>query len=268
MSNYRLSYLPQANAPFNIIVNKLKENNINYNLIEVSADELNPLQGVTFSDKVNNVTLDDDSPIFVDSDMNIIDGHHRYVKAIQEDKLLKAVQILLGERDACRILNKIQDIYEYENSLTLENNNDNEANIDMNNGNSFLSSIDGYNDEIQQESPNFNNQVITAYRDKPINEKSVVGNFFILTPINGYYKYEIEFDNLLDLESLGVMLRDGQEPTDTLAKLWFPYINFEELSKKYNVPVLNIKNKAIAEKAISIGYDGIKYNDKILQGLN
>jgi hypothetical protein len=95
----------------------------------------------------------------------------------------------------------------------------------------------------------------------------VVGNFFLLKPVEGFDKYEIEFDNLLDLHSLGVTYKDGQEPLDIMAKIWFPHINFEKISEEYGMPSINLKNKAIAEKAMVLGFDGIKYGDTLIQGL-
>ena len=44
-------------------------------------------------------------------------------------------------------------------------------------------------------------------------------------------------------------------------------MNFEKLSEEYDIPSLNLKNKAIAEKAQTLGYDGIKYGDTLIQGL-
>jgi hypothetical protein len=66
---------------------------------------------------------------------------------------------------------------------------------------------------------------------------------------------------------LGVTYKDGQQPVDILAKNWFPHVNFEKLSEQYKVPSINLKNKAITEKATKMGYDGIKYGDTLIQGL-
>jgi len=66
---------------------------------------------------------------------------------------------------------------------------------------------------------------------------------------------------------LGVAYKDSQTPTDILAKIWFPNVNFEKISKQYNLSSDNLKNKAIAEKAMKMGFDGIKYGDAIIQGL-
>ena len=93
------------------------------------------------------------------------------------------------------------------------------------------------------------------------------GNFFMIKEQPGWDKYEIEFDNLLDTTGMGVAYKDSQEPVDILAKSWFPNVNFEKISKKYDVPAINLKNKAVAEKAMKMGYDGIKYGNEIIQGL-
>jgi hypothetical protein len=95
----------------------------------------------------------------------------------------------------------------------------------------------------------------------------VVGNFFVLNPIDGFSKYQIDFDNLLDTNELGVAYKDSQDPVDIVAKMWFPHINFEKISSQYNADSKNLKSKAIAEKAKQLGYDGVKYGDKLIQGL-
>jgi hypothetical protein len=66
---------------------------------------------------------------------------------------------------------------------------------------------------------------------------------------------------------LGLTYKDGQQPAEILSKIWFPHVNFEELCKQYNMPAINLRNKANAEKAMKMGYDGIKYGDTLIQGL-
>ena len=133
--------------------------------------------------------------------------------------------------------------------------------------NQFLKSLEEDNAAVQQEKSSANQQSIIGYRKDPIRENSVVGNFFTLNPIDGYSKYQIDFDNLLDTHALGVMYKDGQQPVEILSKIWFPHVNFEEISKQYNMPAINLKNKAVAEKAQKMGFDGIKYGDTLIQGL-
>lgn len=266
-------FLPQINAPADAVVKKLDEEGIDYDYIEVDPHELNPSQGFTFSDDVEKVEIDDMNPIWLDNENNVLDGHHRWVKAMLDGVLLKAIKIDMNSKDACRLLNKIQDIYEYEEKQQMEEvvaqdviNANNEANGGISDS-EFLASLEENNLSIQTEAPSKNQQTIIGYRREPIKENSVIGNFFTLNPVEGFNKYEIIFDNLLDTHQLGVTYKDGQEPVDILAKIWFPHINFEKLSEQYDVPAINLQNKAIAEKAQTLGYDGIKHGDKLIQGL-
>lgn len=266
--NYRPYHLPQISAPYTIMVQKFDEENIPYDMIEVNPEDLNPSQGITFSDEVGKVDLNDLNPIYIDNEMNVLDGHHRYIKSEMNKVPLKAIQIKLNNKDACRLLNKIQDIYEYEQSHQLEEVEMQGAiNYYGDDENQFLTSMDEQNEELQGEKPSKNEQTIIAFRKDPIKENSVVGNFFTLKPIDGYSKYEIDFDNLLDTEALGVVLKDSQQPVDILSKIWFPNVNFEELSNIQDISSINLKCKAVAEKAMKMGYDGIKYGDTIIQGL-
>ena len=271
---YKPYFLPQISAPFDIVVKQLNEENVDFEFIEVDPNELEPMQGVTFSDEVEKVDLSDMNPIWINNDMKILDGHHRWVKALLEGIKLKAIKINMNEKDACRLLNKIQDLYDYTNMRDLEETTNNDIINDENNPNNnytdrkeFLSSLEENNDNIQAEEPNKNPQAIMAYRKEPIKENSAIGNFFLLTPVNGYTKYYIEFDNLLDTNYLDIEYKDGQNPIDVIAKIWFPNINFEKISKENNISSINLKAKAIVEKALKLGYDGIKYGNKLLQGL-
>jgi hypothetical protein len=266
-------HLPQMSAPADIIVKKLDEEDIDYEYIQVDPNDLNPSQGFTFSDEVGKVKLDDKNPIWLDKENNVLDGHHRMVFALSDNLPLTAIKINMDSKDACRILNKIQDIYDYEEQQKMEEvvaqdiiNAENEKNS-TGGYSQFLNNLEEDNIHIQREKPSKNEQTIVAYRKDPIRENSVIGNFFTLNPIEGYSKYEIDFENLLDTNNIGLNYKDSQVPAEILAKIWFPHVNFEKLSEEYGTPSLNLKNKAIAEKAQMMGYDGIKYGDKLIQGL-
>lgn len=265
---YKPHFLPQVHAPYDIVLQKLDDEGVSYTNVEVDPNELTPLQGIVFSDEVGGVDVDDMNPIWISSDMQVLDGHHRMVRALLDEILIKAIMINMNYKDACRVLNKIQDIYEYELSQGLEEVQDQDTiNYYRDDENQFLNSLEEDNVAIQSEDSIKNQKTVVGYRKEPIKENSVVGNFFTLKPIDGYDKYEIDFDNLLDTNALGVTYKDGQEPVDILAKSWFPNINFEKLSKEHNISPINLKTKAIAEKAMKMGYDGIKYGDAIIQGL-
>lgn len=265
---YKPHFLPQVHAPYDIVLQKLDDEGVDYSTIEVDPEELNPLQGIVFSDDVGNVNIDDKNPIWISSDMQVLDGHHRMIRALLDKIPIKCIKINMNHKDACRTLNKIQDIYDFEKSQGLE---EVEAQGAINyygdDENQFLNSLEEDNIAIQAESPAKNQKTLIGYRESPIKENSVIGNFFTLKPVEGFDKYEIEFDNLMDTNSLGVTYKDGQEPIDILAKSWFPNINFEKLSSQHNTTPINLKTKAVAEKAMKMGYDGIKYGDSIIQGL-
>jgi hypothetical protein len=249
-----------------VIFQKLDDEGVKYSTQKFEPDELKPMQGLVISDEVNGVTIDDKKPIWVSADNSILDGHHRWMKALQDEVPIIGIKIDINSRDGCRVLNKIQDIYEYEQSQEMEEVVSQDViNYYGDDENQFLKELENSNQELNDGEPN--NKVITAYRKDPIRENSVVGNFFLLKPQDGFDKYEIEFDNLLDMGSLGVTYKDGQEPVDILAKIWFPNINFEKIGSEQDVPAINIKNKAVAEKAMKMGYDGIKYGDTLIQGL-
>lgn len=266
-------YLPQISMPTDLVLKKLDEEDIDYEYTFVNPNDLNPSQAFTLSDEVEKAVPDDKNPIWLDKDNNILDGHKRTVYALTDNLPLTAIKIDKNSKDACRVLNKIQDIYEYEQQQQLEEvemqdaiNANNQANGGVSYS-EFLNNLEETNAGIQVEKPSKNDKTIIAYRREPLKENSVVGNFFTLNPIDGFSKYEIIFENLLDTNDLGIQYKDSQIPADILAKIWFPHVNFEKLSEEYDVPSLNIKNKAIAERARTLGYDGIKYGDTLIQGL-
>jgi hypothetical protein len=270
MSRISPKYLPQISAPIDLVFEKLIENDCDYDYSQINPNELSPSQPFTLSDDVHTAINDDIHPIWVDNEMKIIDGHHKWIKAVLDNTPIIIVKLNTDFKDACRVLNKIQDIYEYQQKRGLEEvEMQDTINYYGGDENQFLNSLeeDNLNIETPSGETKTNQKTITAYRKEPIKENSAVGNFFSLKPIEGFSKYEIDFDNLLDLHSLGVTYKDGQEPADILAKIWFPHINFEKLSEQYGMPSINLKNKAITEKAMSLGYDGIKHDDKLIQGL-
>lgn len=257
-------YLPQISAPYTEVLADLDKNNIGYEESEMNPNDLNPLQKLTFSDRVDNVDIN--KPIWVSNKNDVLDGHHRLIKAIFNNIPIKVIRIKLNTNDACRVLNKFQDIYEYSKQLKFEE----DINDTINNYNDKDNELSDYITSLEEEGKDdgeSNKVKIVAYRKEPIKENSVVGNFFVLEPMKEYNKYEIEFDNLLDTDILGLSYKDGQLPVDVLAKTWFPNINFEKIAANNGVDSIKVKNRAVAEKAKKLGYDGIKYGDKLLQGI-
>ena len=272
---YRPYHLPQVSAPYTEVINQLDDNDVEYKMIDIDPNELNSSQGITLASEVSKCNMDNENPIWISKDNDIADGHHRYVKSMLDNHpTIRAIKIDMESKDLFRLLNKIQDIYEYKEKLKLEDtgneyiNDYNDLESDQTSSdvvlptNNFLARIEEDNELEKGEE-----KTIIGYRKEPIKENSVVGNFFYLKPIEGYTKYEISFENLLDTNDMGIKYKDSQNPIDILAKNWFPHMNFKSLSEKYNITEEKLKNKTIAEKARSLGFDGIKYGDSFLQGL-
>lgn len=278
---YKPYHLPQVSAPYIYVVDKLGKEGIETEMVDMHPKDLGVMQGIAFSDEVHNIDLDNADPIWVSNDNKVIDGHHRFLKGEMEDRPIKVIKILnMNALDSARILNKIQDIYEYEqemiaeyedqlemeevvsqNAINLNNEIDSGTeNIEYNNQLDFLSELES------AELPEGNSMKMFGYREKPISENSIVGNFFLIEPVEGFDKYEIDFENVLDTNDIGLDFKE-ENPIDVLAKVWFPNVNFDTLSEEKNISPVNLKNKIIAEKASQMGYDGIKYGDRFIQGL-
>lgn len=265
MSKIAPYYLPQMSAPYTHVVEKLNDEGIENENVKLDPEDLKPMQGIVFSDKVSEFDHEEMDPIWISKDHDIVDGHHRFMRALNAQKPIECIKVNLNGKDTARVLNKIQDIFEYEELQKMEEvvgqdviNDKNDKSYDFD----FIGSIE------EMKNPKGQKAKVYAYRQEPILKGSVIGNFFVLEPLSGYDKYEIEFDNLLNTSDLGVNCHSGEVPTDTLAKAWFPNVDFQKLSEdQNNTPIMNIKNKAIAERAKKMGYDGIKYGDIMIQGL-
>lgn len=266
---YKPNWLPQVSAPFSIVLNKLNDEGVKCKMYNIDPNELEPSQGIVLSDKIGSIDPQNIKPIWIANDKKVLDGHHRYARSLQEGTPIKVIEISLNSADAIRVLNKIQDIHEYEMKVTT-----NEVvaqdQINAMNDPSFLDELEDHGKpDIPTDKSIVGNKVkkIKAYRKDDINEKSNVGNFFSAKPIDGFREYDIEFDNLLDTNDIKLAYSKDSNPVETLAKTWFPNIEFDKIAKKFNIPVTAIMNRAVAEKAGKMGYDGIKYGDIMIQGL-
>ena len=56
---YKPSFLPQVSAPLDMVLEKLRDEDVGYELIKANPNDLNPSQGITFSDDIDGIELDD-----------------------------------------------------------------------------------------------------------------------------------------------------------------------------------------------------------------
>ena len=276
---YKPYFLPQVNAPYEAVMKKLDEEDIGNAMEEIGHEDLQPMQGIVFSHEVGKFDEEEMNPIWVSKDNEIVDGHHRFLKSLMADKPIKCIKVDLNGVDTARVLNKIQDIYDYEKQQGFEEAPEQEIEEVLGQGainlnNEIDAGFETEEEDTEQfidivemsDEPKGDGCKVIAYRQKPIMEDSVIGNFFMLTQQPGFDKYEIDFENLLDTNDLGLDVT-GKNPTDMLAKTWFPNVDFENMGKSNQHSPDKLKNKAIVDRAKQMGYDGIKYGDMMVQGL-
>ena len=240
---YKPSYLPQVSAPYIYVLNKLKDDGIKYKVGQTDPNKVQPMQGLVSLEKISKISPDNLKPVWMSKDKKVLDGHHRLGSALTHERNLPYFQIMLPALDAARVLNRIQDIYEYEEKIRIEELTHTASVNKMNEPAmaDFLSTLEEEMKDDQEilhsgseEKVGRKKRKIFAYRQQPINEKSPIGNFFSVKPVDGFTKYEIEFDNLLDTDKMGLHAY-GQNPVELLANAWFPNIKFEKVASKYKM---------------------------------
>jgi hypothetical protein len=261
---YKPSWLPQMSAPFSVVTEMLEKEGIGLKLVKVDPKKLKPSQGIIFAEKVSDIDPKSLKPIWISKEGKVLDGHHRYGSALSHElPTIKAIQIDLPVKDAARLLCKIQDIFEYESQRKMEEVVAQDQ-INAMQEPDFLEELQ--KDISETKAAKHKKKKMKGYRMSELKENSAVGNFFSPKMIDGYDEYDIEFNNILDTDELGIVLHPNSSPASALAKSWFPNIEFDKVAKKYNVRPDSIMNRAVSEKARKLGYDGIKYGDVLIQG--
>jgi len=288
----------QISAPFNNIIQGLSNDDINYELLRMNPAKLNPTKTHILGDEIKE--FPENKVIYADQDNKILDGHKHFRNSIALNKPeVYVIRLRLPFDESRNILEKQQMLWDEKQKNNINNNqepftqNIQEPKVNEVIGQDSLNMIndksyddEAFNDDREQNDISYtstnddknkdepyvdtltprgkNPQTITGYRDKAINENSPIGNFFLLKPVEGFSKYEIDLDNLLDVSDYEL---DENKPFEELAYLWFPHIDFEKIGKEKDVDVENIYKRCISQRLQELGFDGIKYNDDLLQCL-
>jgi hypothetical protein len=255
VKNNKPYWLPQVSAPFDYITKQLKQEEIPYSVYNISNNELKPIQKEVNPDTVEffkGVYKRNSKkyPIFVSGDNEILDGHNRFVahKMVKGDnKPISCFKIDCDSKCAARILNKIQDKFEFER----ENNNKLEP------ISKFLDKPEiGWYDTAKDVD-------YICYREKPIKENSESGNFFYLKNEDSFKKYKITFDKIMILPNS--CLENNKLPMMWLADKLLPNKDFDIIAMNNNISLQSAVNREIVKKCKEMGLDGINYGDKIIQ---
>lgn len=256
---YRSKTLPQISAPFTYVAHHLNDMGHPYELIGAHVDSINPSQAFIDSDVVHELigklqNGEDLKAIWLDNKNNTLDGHHRHAAySLNKNTHIPAVRLKMDKENAVNVLSEIQKKYEGENNSE------------------FINSIHEDQDTsmyVPEKAVDTSKKMIKAFRKKPIVNRSLSGNFFSLKEISGYKPFEIEFDSLLNTDTIDQSIKKQVNPVVALAKVWFPNLNFEEKAKTMEMTTDDFINTIVAEKARTKKIDGILYGDKLLQTID
>lgn len=258
-------WLPQMKADKGYILKELDGMGVKYSIISRKPTELKPQQKSVntetidyFNNQINSKQPID--PIFVSQDDEVLDGHNRlfsYKSNPMIDNIV-CIKIMLGLSDSARILNKIQDKFDWEK--------------EMGDNGVMVKPPVAVNEPViaevkEEEAPVKNKKEIKLYRETPIKANSKTGNFF-LEKKNDKYKLEntIIFENLYEISDEEIS--DGKNPIDyVLEKFGIDFNVMKEDSVKNGIKEDDYKLRKVCEMGKEKGYDGIKYGSKYIQAL-
>lgn len=288
MNNVSEIWLPQVKEEnIDEILQEMKDGGIIVKSVMIEPSYLKPLQKKVMKSKIDSINgaIDNDDYLpktWVDANNNILDGHHRvyaYQSRPDIDKV-ECYKIFLNSKDACRILNKIQDRIEFKkeynitNSSTFSNVNPIEKEIksvDVVDDAKYLGKDKEQDVKSLQDKLTFDdvtNKTCTLYSVRPFDKGNTSGFIMSFTKDKGYDKeYEILFDKVLHVPAEEMDLHDPFY----LAGMYILDPNFEKdpiMIKKMASDVNQvyahfIKNRlnGFAKRA---GYDGINFGDKLM----
>jgi hypothetical protein len=253
----------------------------------IEPSYLKPLQKKVMKPKIDeiNSVIDNDGYLpktWVDANNNILDGHHRvytYQSRPDIDKV-ECYKVFLNSKDACRILNKIQDRIDFKreygitNSSTFSNINPVEKEIksvELVDDAKYLGKDKEQEVKSLQDKLTFDdvtNKTCTLYSVRPFDKGNTSGFIMSFTKDKGYDKeYEILFDKVLHVPAEEMELHDPFY----LAGMYILDPNFEKdptMIKKMASDVNQVYAHFIKNRLNGFakrgGYDGINFGDKLM----
>jgi hypothetical protein len=257
-NSYKPKSLPQLSAPFSFVAHHLNSMGVPYELAGVNVDSITPSQafvdGSVVVSMMDRLAKGEELPaIWLCKDNNALDGHHRLASyQLKGNTHIPAVRILQDKKSAIGVLHEIQAEYDQENSSH------------------FIKAISEDVDSmyIPEPKPQTQKQTLKAFKQSPMVQKSISGNFFSLEEKEGYKPYEIEFSALFDTDSIDKSIANDSNPVMALAKVWFPNLDVAKKAADMEMKLQDFVNTIVAEKARIKRIDGIKYGNKLLQSID
>lgn len=268
------------------ILNELKDSGIIVKKVMIEPSYLKPLQKKVMKSKIDDINniIDNDEYLpksWVDANNNILDGHHRvysYQSRPDIDRV-ECYKVFLNSKDACRLLNKIQDRIEFKKEFGINNSTtysvfdpiEKMVNMSVKPNAQYLGPDKEQEKQHIEDKLTFDdvtNKVVTLYSVRPFDKGNTSGFIMSFTKDKGYDKeYEILFDKILYIPTEEMEL---YEPF-YLAGMYMLDPNFEKDPIKIKKMASDL-NKVYAEFikdrlngfAKRGGYDGINFGDKLM----
>ncbi len=266
-------WLPQMDAEFDYVKNQLNKDGINFRIIQVKPKELVPLKNTVKKSKVDyfDQLIEQEKeidPIYISMDNKVLDGSSRLYSFMKNEAIdtVDCVQLMLDYKDAARVLNKIQDKYEFQKNF--DPSKDDLLTFGEIGGNDEDSdSTKNETDELNFDDVKYNPTTLKLYKSKPINVKAKTGDFLLLNKKPRFnFEYVIKFDNLLEVDEID--LAQFPNPPECLAQKWFPEMDFKTEAARQALTYEVFISRTVNRAGLSKGFDGIKYGSDIVQILN
>jgi hypothetical protein len=294
------SWMAQVTAPHQYILDNLDKMGVGYKMDNVDPTKCKPMQEKIDTEKVkffkekidNNQPLE---PTYIAGDDEILDGHHRAFSFTEhpEVETMTAIKIYAEYKDAMRLLNQLQDRYEFEQEFNSgqmqpmgmlpadqgqgengvagdvvvaeEEEEDEqlptEAPVEAEPSNA------GTDRYVSYDSVGKNKQVLTLYKAKPLNDKAKTGDFLVMEKKPGFtVEYTLEFENLELVPSEEI--ENEALPTEALLKKWMPDADLQAEASKQGLMYPIYLSREINRMAQQKGIDGVQYGDLFVQVIN
>ena len=258
--NTKHSWLPQMTADYPYILKNLGLYGVPFEIVNVDPKQLKPVGKLLNADKVKEYEeaikgKKPVSPSFISENDEILDGKHRaYAFKYSPVKSVQCIRLKCDTPTAARMLNKIQDKYDFEHG-----NEDNDKVLDYYKPRKV--EVEKPLDEATGGKPN--PKTFVVYTNKPIKPGSnpKTGHHGIFENKKNFeHKHTIAFKNVYEHTTND----DPKQMIEGLCAEWFPE-GLERYKKEADQHALTLEaymNRKIVDEGRARGYDAIVYHSK------
>jgi hypothetical protein len=299
------SWMAQVTAPPEYVVEYLERTGVGHKKVAMDPKMCKPLQDKVDLKKAQGIqeAMDQNKPlgpIFISGDDEILDGHHRAYAAIKHPEVeqVACIKIYMEYKDAMRLLNKVQDKFEFEQEqeaqagggkaiggepvkMVDEEDRDESATTDVKPDGAAEQATDEHlpaevvpqaqgpaQNLVSYETAGNNPKSVKAYKAmNSINSQARTGDFLLLEKKPTMkFEFNLDFENLLEIAQEA--LENITIPTEAVLQDWLPGADYAQESKSQGLPQEVWMSREVNRLALQKGFDGVLYGDKLVQVIN